>query len=60
MGSSVHTPISYITPATVEVKMLIVCTWKNETSFYYAVYLPSIMVVKKKVLFHVRICQYSR
>ena len=58
MGTSVHTPISYIT--AVEVKKLIVGTWKNETSFYYVAFLPSITVVKKKVLFQFMICQYSR
>lgn len=50
MGTSVHTPISYITAATVEVRKVIVGTWKNETSFYYVAFLPSIMVVKKSVV----------
>lgn len=60
MGTSVHTPNSYIAVASVEVKKLIVGTWKNETSFYCVAFLQSIMVVKKKVLFQFMICQYSR
>lgn len=30
MGTSAHTPISYITAVAMEVKLLIVGTWKNE------------------------------
>lgn len=34
MGTSAHTPISYITAAAMEVTLLIVGTWKNESRVF--------------------------